>query len=77
MKKGVPAKKKDESQPKDPGASDAELSKDEGGEKAPDPVIVGAKAKNRFRRLIGITGTRSMQRRRNDNFINGAAMAVV
>ena len=36
MKKGVPAKKKDESQPKDKGTSDAELSKDEGGEKAPD-----------------------------------------
>ncbi len=36
MKKGVPAKKKDESQPKDKSTSDAELSKDEGGEKAPD-----------------------------------------
>jgi hypothetical protein len=36
MKKEVPAKKKDESQPKDKSPSDAELSKDEGGEKAPD-----------------------------------------
>jgi hypothetical protein len=36
MKKEVPAKKKDESQPKDKSTSDAELSKDEGGEKAPD-----------------------------------------
>jgi hypothetical protein len=37
MKKGVPAKKKkDESQPKDKSTSDTELSKDEGGEKAPD-----------------------------------------
>jgi hypothetical protein len=36
MKKEVPATKKDESQPKDKSTSDAELSKDEGGEKAPD-----------------------------------------
>jgi len=36
MKKEVPAKEKGESQPKDKSTSDAELSKDKGGEKAPD-----------------------------------------
>ena len=30
-------------------------------------VIVGAKAKNRFRKLIRITGTRFTRRKRNDN----------
>jgi hypothetical protein len=35
MKKEVPATKKDESQPKDKSTSDAELSKDKGGDKTP------------------------------------------
>ena len=36
MKKGVPAKKKDEGQPKNKINSDADLSKAEGSEKASD-----------------------------------------
>jgi hypothetical protein len=43
------------------------------------PVIVGARAKNRFRKLIRITGTRSTRKRkrRSDSWINGTGMAVV
>jgi hypothetical protein len=42
------------------------------------PVIVGARAKNRFRKLIRITGTRSTRKkkRRSDSWINGTGMAV-
>jgi hypothetical protein len=40
-------------------------------------VIVGARAKNRFRKLIGITGTRftRKRKRRSGNWINGANIA--
>src|SRR4029453_1422878 len=34
-------------------------------------VIVGVKAKNRFRKLIRITGTRFTRKRRNDNWMSG------
>ena len=34
-------------------------------------VIVGVKAKNRFRKLIRITGTRFTRNRRNDNWMSG------
>src|ERR1700674_4710675 len=40
-------------------------------------VIVGARAKSRFRKLIGIIGTRFTRRRRSDNWINGAGIVVV
>ena len=39
-------------------------------------VIVGARAKNRFRKHIGITGTRFTRKRRSGNRINGAGIAV-
>ncbi len=53
------APKKDEGQPKDKTASDAELSKAVGDEKAVSSTssYSRAKAKNRFRKLIRITGT--------------------
>ena len=74
VKKEVVAKKKDEGLPKDKSTSDADLSKAEGGEKAADypQVIAGARVKNRFRKLIKITGTRFTRRRkRNDNLVIG------
>jgi hypothetical protein len=42
------------------------------------PVIVGARAKNRFRKLIRITGTRftRKRKRRSGSWINGTGMAV-
>src|SRR5436309_15866590 len=42
------------------------------------PVIVGARAKNRFRKLIRITGTRSTRKKkgRSDSWINGTGTAV-
>ena len=53
------AAKKDEAQPKDKTTPDADRSKAESGEKLPayPQVIVGARAKNRLRKHIGITGT--------------------
>ena len=81
VKKEAAAQKKDEGQPKDKSTSCADLSKAEGGEKAADSPSVhsrGEGQKNRFRKLIRITGTRfSRKRRRNDNWINGAGIAVV
>jgi hypothetical protein len=75
------AAKKDEGQVKDKTTSDADLSKAEGGEKLPThpQVIVGARAKTRFRKLIRITGTRftRKRKRRSGNWINGTGMAVV
>ena len=42
-------------------------------------VIVGARAKNRFRKLIGITGTRftRKRKRRSGNWVDRTGMAVV
>jgi hypothetical protein len=59
--KNETAVKKDEGQPKNKIKSDAE-------------VIVGAKAKNRFQKLIRITGTRFLRKRRNDSWMSGAAL---
>ena len=71
--------KKDEGQAKDKTTSD--LSKAEGGEKLPiyPQVIVGARAKNQFLKLIRITGTRFTRKgkRRSGSWINGTDIAVV
>ena len=76
-KKEAAAKKKDEGQPKNKITSDADLSKAEGRRKLPThlQVIVGAKAKNRFRKLIRITGTRFTRKRRNNNWMSGRTLA--
>ena len=57
------AAKKDEGQPKNKTTSDADPSK---ARKLPihPQVIVGARGKNRFRKHIGITGTRFTQKRK-------------
>ena len=70
VNKEAPAKKKDEGQPKHKITSDADLSKAEGSEKAAKclQVIAGVKAKNRFQKLIRITGTRFTRKRRNDDW---------
>jgi hypothetical protein len=78
-KKEVTAKK-DEGQPKDKTALDAIDLRLRAVRKLPahPQVIVGARAKSRFRKHIGITGTRFTRerKRRRGNWINGADIAV-
>jgi hypothetical protein len=70
------AAKKDEGRPKDKTMPDADRSKAESGEKAASSPsgYSRARAKNRFRKHIGITGTRftRTRKRRSGNWINGA-----
>jgi hypothetical protein len=74
------AAKKDEAQPKDKTTPDADRSKAESGGKATSSPsdYSRARAKNRFRKHIGITGTRftRKEKRRSGNWINGASIAV-
>jgi hypothetical protein len=75
-KKEAAAKKKDEGQPKNKITSDADLSRLRAVRKLPThlQVIVGAKDKNRFRKLTRITGTRFTRKRRNNNWMSGRTL---
>ena len=75
VKKAVAEKKKDEVQPKDKSPSDVDLTKAEAARRLPTHPrpIVGARGKSRFRKLIRITGTQFMEKRRNDSWLIGAS----
>jgi hypothetical protein len=69
---------KNEAPPKNKSTSGVDPSKAEGGgiAAALPSVIAGARARNRFLKLIGITGTRFSRRKKSDNSSNGAGVAV-
>ena len=75
-KKEAAAKKKDEGQPKTRSRQMQTYPRLRAVRKLPThlQVIVGAKAKNRFRKLTRITGTRFTRKRRNNNWMSGRTL---